>query len=944
MAAPSLPFTGVVEAALDADLSAPEQTWTWTALNYGAHTRLMDDPGVTIHRGRADERGSLEPASWQGLLRNGDGELTPRRASSSIYPHFRRGTPLRFSLTNVGLPHLLTTGATNSRAGTPDHADFPTGDWFIGVEVEAPFYFPPSGVVYEIAGKFNPAGQRSLLLYMLDDGALRVRSSPDGTAEVDTISTAPLPRPITGTFAFAVWFDVSSGANRVLTVYSASTLAEILVDPTGTILETVTTSGTTSVFNSTAPFDVGDVTGSGFSPFPGRYRKVQVRAGDSAGTVVTNPDFTIQTPGATGFNDTAPTPKAWTVTSPAVIEKWQTRFVGQITDIKPAWAYGDIDGLAMAKVEASGVLQRLQQGEQPIESALTRLITSPSNAGIVVAHWPHEDGRDSTRIAASTPGVGPMSVRGEFSMAADDQVLGSSPLMTIAPSDTALRTADIPQIPQVVGVNWEVGQFMRAGDPAVSPAVTGLGVVSTNGRVARWLLTINDTQLTITGLDDDGAGVVLDTTISQATYGLFYDQIFDDTSIVVLRCADDGVNVDWSAAVITLAEGLVMSTSGTYVGDTGVPTRFKNSCTGPPGGITFGHTFVTTGTNLAGGITWLAPADRGFRGESAADRIRRLCAEQNIPITIVGDAATSEPMGPQRPLPLTDLLAECAATDRGVLSELPNTIGFGYRCRNDLYNPTSAFTVTADLNLSFPFEAVEDDQRLANDVTVTRTEGSSHREVDQAHIDAEDRYRKTLEVNTEDDNRLPAHAGWILHEGTWPEMRYPAVPVDLVADSAMHEAWLHAGPGDTFTVTGLPDEHPTPAVELLMEGYTETLTGHTWDLMLDNSPSGPSTVGVWDDEDLGRYDTAGSETTADFEAGTDTSLTVATTLGQLWTTDGDDVPFEIQAAGVVLTVTAVAGASSPQTFTVDATPVNGVEKTIPAGSDVRLAQPSIVSL
>jgi len=43
-------------------------------------------------------------------------------------------------------------------------------------------------------------------------------------------------------------------------------------------------------------------------------------------------------------------------------------------------------------------------------------------------------------------------------------------------------------------------------------------------------------------------------------------------------------------------------------------------------------------------------------------------------------------------------------------------------------------------------------------------------------------------------------------------------------------------------------------------------------------------------------------------------------------------------------VTAVSGASSPQTFTITQTPVNGVTKTIPSGSPVRLWRAAVRAL
>ncbi|GAB3656439.1 hypothetical protein [Glycomyces tarimensis] len=76
----------------------------------------------------------------------------------------------------------------------------------------------------------------------------------------------------------------------------------------------------------------------------------------------------------------------------------------------------------------------------------------------------------------------------------------------------------------------------------------------------------------------------------------------------------------------------------------------------------------------------------------------------------------------------------------------------------------------------------------------------------------------------------------------------------------------------------------------------------------------------------------------------DTSILVSSDTGNaLWTTEPSDFPFNVVIGGEVMTVTAITGHTSPQTFTV-ARSVNGVTKTHQAGSDVRLATPPRVGL
>jgi hypothetical protein len=60
-------------------------------------------------------------------------------------------------------------------------------------------------------------------------------------------------------------------------------------------------------------------------------------------------------------------------------------------------------------------------------------------------------------------------------------------------------------------------------------------------------------------------------------------------------------------------------------------------------------------------------------------------------------------------------------------------------------------------------------------------------------------------------------------------------------------------------------------------------------------------------------------------------------------TGADNLPFDVSVGGEVMTVTKVAGGTSPQTFTVIRS-VNGISKAQSAGTDVRLAHPATVAL
>jgi hypothetical protein len=74
-------------------------------------------------------------------------------------------------------------------------------------------------------------------------------------------------------------------------------------------------------------------------------------------------------------------------------------------------------------------------------------------------------------------------------------------------------------------------------------------------------------------------------------------------------------------------------------------------------------------------------------------------------------------------------------------------------------------------------------------------------------------------------------------------------------------------------------------------------------------------------------------------------MDVETTLGSEWTTAAGHVPFDIDVAGARVHVTAIGAATAGvQTFTVDANTVNGVNKSIAAGTAVKLWRTAYRSL
>jgi len=145
--------------------------------------------------------------------------------------------------------------------------------------------------------------------------------------------------------------------------------------------------------------------------------------------------------------------------------------------------------------------------------------------------------------------------------------------------------------------------------------------------------------------------------------------------------------------------------------------------------------------------------------------------------------------------------------------------------------------------------------------------------------------------------------------------------------------------GDLVVVTNPPSWMPPDDIRQIIQGATETIDTVLHTIRWSGAPASAYDVGVWDDADA-RYESWGSWLAAPTDAD-DTTITVRTPQGPLWGTG--DLPYDVAVGGERMTVTAVVGSSSPQTFTVTRS-VNGVVKSHREGTEVRLWRPVYLGL
>lgn len=852
----------------------------------GTWTDITDDvfsgPGIQLSWGRTDEGRTVDPGSGALVLKSPDGLYSNRNPNSPYYGLLGRNTPIRVS-TTAGETVLDIPHDVQGRASTPDHASLDiTGDIDVRVDL-APSIWGGSAIGYELMGKYDVAGQRSWRIIITGEGEILFSWSPDGTTAISPRS-AVLPFVPMHRAAVRATLDVNNGlGGYTLTYYTADTLA----GPWTQLSQTVTTSGTTSIFSSTATLEVGDVSSVGFTNTGRRIYAAEVRSG-IGGSVVANPAFSAQATGTTSFADSAG--RTWTVANGAAITDRRVRRVHSVPHWPARWHTSGHD--QRAPIQTAGVLRRLGQGQKPLDSALFRRLSSFSP----LAYWPCEDQSGATDASSPIAGVTPLRTTG-FTFAQDDTLQGSSPLPTVDPGGR--MRGQVPA-PAVSSSEWNVCLIYRV-DGAAPGTEQELLSWQTTGTVRRWRITSSASATTVLGYDSLGALVV------NAPYATGTD-LFTGWRRLEFSAVQNGGNVDWD--IIWTEVGGGQSTVGaSVVGTLGNVSLIDTTFGSGLPDIRVGHVAAFSTLSVTSAY---AQADHGYNNETASARLARLANEESATVRVAvseGDpTSATEVMGPQRPEALLDLLQDCADSDGGILYEDSQALALIYRDRVTLENQTPALVLDYSAgDVAAPFEPTESDLQLVNDVTVTRERGSFGRAVDEdgpLGVDAVGLYDTSITLSLANDTQAERIAGWRLHLGTWDEARFPTVRILLHHRPDLIPAVTALQIGDRIQVVNTPDWMPPGPVDLLVQRIDDDIRTHTWVVTLTCSPAGPWNVGVVDDAELGRVDTDGSELAAAVSSSA-TTLTVQTTAGAAWTLDPADCPFDVALGGEEVTVTAV---------------------------------------
>lgn len=917
----------------------------WTDIT----TRTRGDAGVQITRGYSAEQAALSAASCTFTLNNRDGLFSNRNPTSAYYRQLGRNVQYRTSVQETtSFLSLRDYSATST--GAYDGAEISTtdkgvldviGDIDIRIDVEPDNW--RTGINQVLASKLFTAGsppQQSWFLALLKSGKVYFLWTADGSTY--RAAQSPVSAGSSGRLALRVTLDVDNGGGGcTATFYTAPTITG-----TWTALGTPQNfGGTTSIYSSSSPIEIGDfnnATGRGstfanYNPFVGRIYSFELRNG-IAGTLVAKMDATAQAPGTTSWSDGLATPNTWTVSASAAITASDYRFWGEVSKLPQRWDSSGKD--VYAPVLAGDLIQRLSQGQKTLESPIFRNLSQYAADG----YFPLEEGPTTPTVVSAYVGRGGAIIQGNFN--ADPTLPGSAGALTFADDTGYMSGAAIPGPP--TGTAYCLLYFRMPSVPLADSTIASF--YFTGGTAYRLNIIVGTATYTFNWIDNNGSVIANNAINFGAGAGP------NQWIAMRVRAVQSGGNINYDYGWYPVGAPVFYGSAGSFVGTIGRAKNFISYAYTGKTGLSLAHVLMARSDVGFTDYSFYGSTN-GYRGETAGNRAARLSREQAVPLWLVGNSndTFNEPMGAQSTSTYLDLMKECADLSGGLLYSPRDKFGLALRLPTAIRNQGNVSLSYTSKHFSGTMEPDEDDALIRNDVTVTRPNGGFGRKVKTTGTlntaepttgpDAVGLYDSTIALNANTDDRLIPLAEREVFFGTWDELRYKKVQVNLerapfVASSTLTRSVRGLDIGDPFTITGLPAWLPPDDVELLIIGYTEQLMNRGQEIIWNTAPYGPyRALNDLSGTTLARGRVAASNSTTSGTLNTAAvSMLVATPTGKLWGSTikkPGNFPYNITVAGEVMTVTAIVGTTSPQTFTVTRS-INGVVKTHASGETVQV--------
>jgi hypothetical protein len=897
---------------------------TWDTL--GLWTEITNDvrvaEGITIESGRTDEANQVDAGRCTFRVDNRSGNYSPRNPLGTWFGSLRKNTPVKVMLDRVGDTFNRTVAA--SSWGSSDNGV----SWSVssGSSVS-----PATGGVLTVgaapaASTATPSGAGSWDSDVTMEWS--IPAVPVGGGWTTTINL----RRQSGTNFMGIQGEVNTDAtvDLRLTRYSSTGITNIS-------LVTAALTGYTANRKiwmrgrANGPIFQGKIWYDG-SPEPTTWQlefeetayQLFYDAEGSSGLLSNEVGIYVLRETS---NSNLTSVNIWSYSSVAPL------FVGNITEWPVRWDKSAND--ATVPITASGVLRRLSQGQSPLDSTLFRTISGFGP----YAYWPLEDDSGATSAQGIGANVKPATVFGATFGWDGKQVGGAKSTVKVSQDMTIAGRLPTPT-GFVATDGWTVAflLYMTALPPVGQDA--DVMQISSAGSVATWKIGVTNAGLLYTtALAPDGSVLQNSGNAGAIAAGTWY--------VVQAEVYQNGANITRFISSISLVTGVQDLTSTSFAATVGLPkswSLYGSSTSFPDGSV--GHVAFFKGHSIFVN-SLLYQAAIGYTGETASDRVVRLCGEQGVPIALLGDSTTL--MGPQKPATFLDLLREAERSDLGVLFETTYTPGLAYRPRTARYGTLTRLALNfASGHIAEPPEPTDDDQALRNDWTVNRVDGSSARVIDETHVLEQGRYDDSVEISVSTDDVLLDHASMRVFLGTLDELRWPLIEMNLAKNTSLTRFWLSNRVGSRFTIASPPDELPGVTIDLILEGWTQKLTPYGWDVEMNCSPAlawaqfrnvvdGAAGATATD----ARIDSDTSSLNASITSSATSMVVVRPAGTPIWDTTAP--PFDLNLMGERITATAISGTGTTQTFTITRG-VNSITKAHTAGETVSLWFPAYTAL
>jgi hypothetical protein len=587
-------------------------------------------------------------------------------------------------------------------------------------------------------------------------------------------------------------------------------------------------------------------------------------------------------------------------------------------------------GVRWTDLQGEGLLRRINQWKDSLRSPVFRQVSARASSGRLLGYWPGEDRVGSTGLSNAMPGGQPGLATG-VTYQAGPALSGTDALLKIGTSSKLsgrfLKPTGAPN-------GWQISWAFQLDATAPVTDTQLITWTTTNGY--RWFLQVSSTQYTLLVTAGDGVTVL-------SVLGAGFSGTGDPVSQgIVFR-----VKVSAAAGTVTAETAwysqdnpFVFGITQTFPGTTGNLLSWAVGGNLATDGMTFGHVYGVAGTTDDLQDYDTLNAFDGYRGELAGDRFLRLCGYAKVFGFLIGNAADTQPMGPQRSGRIIDLLKEIQVTEDGPIFDAVWRTGLYLRTRKSMLNQTAKLTLPK-AQCAKPLTKVTDDLVSGNRVTVrNRTGGEATYEVLTGPGSTQDPpngvglYEQTVDVNVADDADLDEIAGRWAYKLSDTTARYSSVTVDLDAQPGLETAVGLVDIGDRIF---LSDVRPGGA-GLIVLGYADnwdTKFRRTW-----TAVCAPDTL-----YNPARYDTAGvkydsrSTTLAVARDAVQTSWSISTTDPEdPWSTTG--VPYGWTVDGETMTVTAMTAAAGAGPYTQTATVTrgtNGAPKAHAVGAEIHIS-------